>query len=212
MRDRRRGCVPLMLAVAALAYWPGMGEAQLRHGSTLTTAAGLSLGMYSGSVLGLLGTMMPCNRTLVGGRCTASGASAGGAVALAMGGLIGAQNTGDLRDRAESAGWGALAGGVVGVVMRSAVRQYQWSDALAFAAVGGAIGAASDGAWVGGAAGLAVGSLAWLVVPKAGLPEAVMLTLAGVAAGGLVDWAKGAGDANRIGTTSVGANFSVPIG
>lgn len=186
-------------------------SAQLAEASTGSTAGGLALGAYSGMVLGALGTMMPCNRTLTGGRCTASGASAGGAIGIAMGGLIGAQNRDDLIDRVENAGLGGAVGGVVGLGLMWGVRQYGWSDVAASAAVGTAIGASARGSMYGAGAGLVAGSIVWLAVPKAGLPEMLMITMAGVAVGGLVDWAQGAARANRR-DTMPGPSFRIPIG
>lgn len=202
-----------LLVVLALGLTTArQGEAQSFQGSTLSTFGGLVLGAYSGAGLGMLGTMMPCNRTLVGGRCTASGASAGSALALAMGGLIGAQNQDDLEQRFTNAGIGTLIGGVVGIGLRRGVRQYGWNDVIVSAAIGGAIGAAPTGAMYGAGAGLVAGSIVWLVVPDGGLPEFIMLTLAGVAVGGLVDWAQGASDANRPSDPAIGPSFSIPVG
>lgn len=211
MTISRRISTALLLVLAFGLAAPHSAASQSFRGSTLTTFGGLALGAYSGAGLGLLGTMMPCNRTLVGGRCTASGASAGSALALAMGGLIGAQNQDDLEQRFISAGIGTLIGGVVGVGLRRGVRQYGWNDVVVSAAIGGAIGAAPTGAMYGAGAGLVAGSIVWLVVPDGGLPEFVMLTLAGVMVGGLVDWAQGAGDANRT-DTAFGPSFSIPVG
>lgn len=208
-----RRCSAALLALALMGVTvPTSSAAQSFQGSTLSTFGGLALGAYSGAGLGLLGTMMPCNRTLVGGRCSASGASAGAALALAMGGLIGAQNQNDLEDRFKDAGIGTLIGGVVGIGLRRGVRQYGWNDVIVSAAIGGAIGAAPTGAMYGAGAGLVAGGIVWLVVPDGGLPEFVMLTLAGVAVGGLVDWAQGASDANRPTEPTFGPSFSIPVG
>ena len=201
--------VALTLALAPLAE---PAHAQVPEGSTASTAAGLALGAYSGAVLGALATMMPCNRTITGGRCTASGASAGGAIGVAMGGLIGAQNQDDLRERVEHAGLGAAVGGVVGLGLMMGVRQYGWRDVVAASAVGTAVGAASEGAMYGAGAGAVLGSIAWLAIPRAGLPEMLMVTVAGSAVGGIVDWARGAARANRPAEPAFGASFRVPIG
>lgn len=212
MTISRQLCATLFVALALSFANPSQGTAQNFQGSTLSTFGGLVLGAYSGAGLGLLGTMMPCNRTPVGGRCTASGASAGTALALAMGGLIGAQNQDDLKDRFTNAGLGTLVGGVIGVGLRRGVRQYGWNDVIVSAAIGGAVGAAPTGAMYGAGAGLVVGGIAWLVVPKSGLPDLIMVTLAGVAVGGLVDWAQGAADANRRNDPIPGLSFSIPVG
>jgi hypothetical protein len=205
-----------LIAICVVVTGVSAGSANLSgqsfEGSTASTAAGLFLGAYSGAVFGMLGTMSPCNRTIQGGRCTGSGASAGGAIALAMGGLIGAQNPGDLNGRFRSAGYGTLVGAVVGVGLRRGVRQYGWADVGAVAAVGGAIGAAPRGALIGAGVGLAAGAIVWLTLPQGGLPNIVMLTLGGLAIGGLYDWADGAANANRLADPIPGPAFSIPIG
>lgn len=208
----RPGPAPVVaLLLLLLAMGAPRLEAQLAEASTASTAAGLALGAYSGVILGAVGTMMPCNRTLPGGRCTASGASAGGAIGVAMGGLIGAQNHDDLIERVEEAGLGAAIGSVVGLGLMVGVRQYGWTDVAATAAVGSAIGAAPRGAAIGAGVGLVTGTLVWLVVPRAGLPEMLMVTLAGVAVGGMVDWGQGAARANRV-ESPFGASIRLPIG
>lgn len=205
------------VAVGLLWVLLGMPEgavAQIERapeGSSGSTWGGIALGAYSGTVFGLLGTMLPCNRTLAGARCAASGASAGAALGLAMGGIIGGQNQDAIIARAESAGWGALTGAVVGTVMWKTVRQYSYADAMMLAAVGGAVGAAPKGAGLGAGVGAATGALAWWILPDSGLPDFVMLTLAGVAVGGILDWGLGAGDANRS-EPFLTPTFSVPIG
>jgi hypothetical protein len=183
-----------------LAAFPVELSAQLSvapEGSTGSTWGGIALGGFSGTVFGLIGTMVPCNRTITGARCTASGASAGAALGLAMGGIIGGQSQEAIIARAESAGWGALTGAVIGSVMWKAVRQYSYADAMMMATVGGAIGAAPMGAGIGAGVGAAAGGLAWWLLPGRGLPDFVMLTLAGVGIGGIIDWGLGASQANE---------------
>ena len=172
-----------VMLVAGVLTTPGTALSQISRtpeGSAGSTWGGIALGSFSGTVFGLVGTMVPCNRTLAGARCAASGASAGAALGLAMGGIIGGQNQQAIIDRAESAGWGALTGAIVGTVMWKAVRQYSYGDAAMMAAVGGAIGAAPKGAGAGAAIGAATGGLVWWLLPDSGLPDFVMLTLAGV--------------------------------
>jgi len=205
---------PVFSVLVALGLIVGAEHlsAQSFEGSTASTAAGLLLGAYSGTAFGMLGSMSICNRTLQGGKCTGSGASAGGAIALAMGGLIGAQNPTDLEGRFRSAGWGTLVGAAIGVGLRQGVRQYGWTDVAATAAIGGAIGAAPRGAMIGAGVGLAAGAVVWLTLPQGGLPNMVMLTLGGLAIGGLYDWADGAANANRPLPSVPGPSFSIPIG
>lgn len=185
----------LALLLTLTAAGPQRAAAQKYEGGTWTTLGGASLGLVSGSVMGVLGTMMPCNRTLTGDRCVASGVGTGAAMGMVMGGLIGAQNTNALDIRVENAGIGVLAGAVVGVGLRSAVRQYGWTDVGTAALVGGAIGAAPVGSAIGVGAGAATGALAWWLIPDANAADMVMLSLLGLAVGGMVDWAEGAASA-----------------
>jgi hypothetical protein len=202
-------CVVFGAAIASPRHLVAQGSA-VPEGSTGSTWAGVALGGYSGTVLGLIGSMLPCNRTLAGARCTASGASAGAALGVAMGGLVGGQNQDEIVRRAQNAGWGALVGGMAGAALWKSVRQYGWADAMAVAAVGGAIGTAPQGAGLGGAVGATTGAVVWLVTPESGLPNFVMLTMAGVAVGGMLEWALTAGDANRSEPLFT-PSFSIPV-
>lgn len=187
-----------LVALCVLATLPsGEARGQTYEGNSWTTVEGAALGLYSGGVLGLVGTMMPCNRTIQGERCTASGVGAGAAMGMVMGGLIGAQNTNALDLRLESAGIGVLAGAGVGVGLRRAVRQYGWGDVGAAALVGGAFGAAPRGSLIGLGAGTVTGAVAWWLVPDSGIADFVMLSLVGAAVGGIVDWIRGAASAKR---------------
>jgi len=165
--------------------------------------------MYSGAGLGLMGSLMPCNRTLWGGRCAAAGATLGGAVGLVLGGVIGEEDRGAIEGRAEDAVIGLAVGAIVGVGLRHAVRQYEWADVAALAAVGGAFGAASGGVGIGSAAGAATGVILWLARSDAGPPDVLMFLLAGAAVGGIWDWADGASSARQ--ATSPQFSFSLPV-
>ena len=72
------------------------------------------------------------------------------------------------------------------------------------------VGAAPMGAGVGGAIGAAAGGLMWWLLPDSGLPDFVMLTLAGVGVGGIVDWGLGASRANEP-VPLFSPSFSVPV-
>lgn len=192
---------------------PRAVDAQAFRGSTASTLGGVALGAYSGSVLGLVGSVLPCNRTLYGPKCAATGASVGGALGVAMGGLIGAQNQDETIVRLEGAGVGALIGSGVGIILRQAVRQYDWEDAATLGVIGGAFGATPVGSGVGLGAGAVVGGIVWLTFPRAGLQDFILFSLAGAALGGMVDWADGASDAKReVSGTSVPLSFSLPVG
>lgn len=194
-----------------VALPPAALAAQSFRGSTLSTAGGLVLGGYSGAMFGLVGTLMPCNRTTVGNRCAASGASTGAALGLTMGGLIGAQHQDAIVARFESAGYGALVGAAVGVGLRSAVRQYQWGDVLAVTAIGAAVGAAPEGVLLGAGGGAAVGSVVWLLFDRAGFPDFIMFTVGGAALGGMIDWAEGASRVRRDERPIFTSSFSLQV-
>lgn len=214
-RLRTRAARPawLLLVWLSLVATPHAVLGQAFRGSTASTLGGLGVGAYSGAVLGLVGSLFPCNRTLYGPKCAATGASVGGALGVAMGGLIGAQNQDEIVVRLEGAGLGALIGGGVGVILSRAVRQYGWADAATVAAVGGAVGATPVGSGVGFGVGAAVGGIVWLAFPRAGLPDLLMFAMAGTAVGGMVDWADSAAKAKREGGgTSFPLSFSIPVG
>ena len=128
-----------------------------------------------------------------------------------MGGLVGAQNPSDLNGRLTSAGIGTLVGAAVGVGLRYGVRQYDWADVAAVAAIGGAVGSAPRGSGIGAGIGMATGAAYWLVMPNGGLDDFVMFTLAGLAVGGIYDWALGAANANRLMEPKFSPAFSIPV-
>lgn len=210
MRARGFG---LLLAILLAAGAPRCtwGQTTSTGGSGGAARGGMALGAYSGATLGLLGTMMPCNRTIAGSVCVASGASSGAALGLAMGGIIGGESAGDIDERYRNAGWGTAVGAVLGLVAWKGVRQYGWADALAVAAVGGAIGAAPRGALIGAGAGVLTGAVAWIGFDKAGLADFILFTLGGLAVGSMYDWVHGAAVA---GSTEPlpGPSFSIPVG
>lgn len=184
--------------------------AQSFQGTTLSTVGGAALGMYSGAMTSLVGSLFPCNRTLSGGRCSASGASVGAALGMAMGGLIGAQNQDEIVSRLEGSGYGALVGAAIGLGLRRAVRQYQWGDVVAMAMYGGAVGAAPRGSFIGVGVGAAAGGVVWLLFDDAGLPDFLLFALAGSAIGTLYDWADGAATVRRT-DPSFSSSFSIPF-
>lgn len=210
-RPRSLAATGCLLLGAFVVAAPGRVAAQSVQGSTLSTAGGALLGVYSGAMFGLTGSLLPCDRTDLGSRCAWSGASAGGALGIAMGGLIGAQNKDALLVRLEHAGYGALIGAAVGVGLRAGVRQYQWGDVLAVSAMGAAVGTAPTGTLVGAAAGATVGSVAWLFFDGSGFPDFLMFTIAGSAVGGMVDWADGAATAKRTAGPRITSSFSLQV-
>jgi hypothetical protein len=181
--------------VLAAGVAPPAVKAQADDGTAARTIGGAALGGASGAVLGLLGSLEICTRTLLGSRCPASATAVGGSFGVVAGGLLGHRSETALHDRLENAGYGAAIGAVLGVGLRAAVRQLQWGDAAAFAVVGGAIGAAPRGTLIGVAVGAAGGGALGVIRNRPVLPDAFMLMLVGGAIGGLADWAQGATDA-----------------
>ena len=201
---------PLLIGLILLAVARGHAIAQPSGGGTGSAVAGAALGAYAGATLGLIGGLLPCDRTSRARRCVIMTTSGGGAFALTMGGLIGSRDEDAVFRKWETAGIGALVGAGVGVVLRRAVRQYDWADALAVAAIGGAVGASPRGALIGASAGAAVGAVTWLLIPNTGVPDLVILTLAGLAVGGLFDWADKAAKAGEAKPITI-VSFSIPF-
>ena len=200
----------LLVALFATAFAAG-ASGQSSDGGTASAAGGALLGLYSGAGMGLVGSLMPCNRTLAGSSCAATGAVLGGAFGLVMGGVIGAENHAAITERTEDAAVGAAIGAGIGVILKYAVRHYEWADAAALAAVGGAFGAASEGVAWGAAAGATAGLVSWLARSEAGVPDVFMFLLAGAAVGSFYDWANGASAAKQATTPQFSSNFSIPF-
>jgi len=182
--------------------------AQEAERSVEGAVTGAVLGSASGATLALVGSLEVCNRTLLGSRCSAAATAVGGTLGVVAGGVLGSRSESALHDRLGGAALGAAIGGVVGAGMASVVRQYGWPDAVAFAVVGGAIGAAPRGTFIGIGTGIGIGTLAWLVRGGAVIPDVVLLMLAGGAVGGLVDWIDGAAAAGGRGPALM-STFSV---
>jgi hypothetical protein len=102
------------------------------------------------------------------------------------------EKDGSIQGRWRGAGYGALIGGIVGFGLSQGVRQYHLADVGAFTAVGAAFGASPKGAGIGLGVGAFLGSLSWMVYPKITVGDAVAISLAGLAAGGLAGWVLGA--------------------
>ena len=157
---------------------------------------GAVVGAYSGATLGLIGGLSPCNRTIRGTRCARVAAVLGGVVGSTSGAVLSYHAPDALDDRLYGAAVGALVGAAVGYGLKVGIHYYDWPDVGAAAAVGAALGASPVGAGIGFGVGLTLGSVLWLAVPGPGLPEAVALSLVGLAIGGLVDWVVGAATAS----------------
>jgi len=153
-----------------------------------TIALGAALGAYSGAGLALVGGLVPCDRS-VSRSCIRVVTGIGAAGGLLAGALVADVDQDEIERRAVSAGYGALAGAAVGLILREAVRQYGWSDVLAAAGIGAAVGASAEGAGVGLAAGVTSGFLLWKGLGAIDASDAVALGLGGAGLGGLLGWA-----------------------
>lgn len=200
------------LACAVVLFAADPLTAQETGGNGVATVGGAALGLYSAGAFGLVGSLLPCDRTLLGPGCSRVSALAGGAVGLVSGGIIGWEDTDQIRDRGRGALYGFVIGGVVGSVLEKSVRQYAWNDALLVAAYGAAVGAAPEGTLLGMGAGAVVGGLAWAFSPRGGLQDLIMFTVIGSALGGLYDWVNGAVDAHGAGGPRIQSTFSIAVG
>lgn len=170
-------------------------RAQTSEGSDWARVGGAALGAYSGSVLGVLGGLVPCNQTYAGHRCVRVTAIGGGAVGLAGGFYLGDADADRLADAAVAAGIGLGAGALVGLVAMAPAQGFGWSDVAALGLVGGAVGASGPGSAIGFGAGALTGFVLWKAVPSFEFADAVGLSLVGLAAGGLAGWVVRAADA-----------------
>lgn len=186
--------------------------AQASDGSTASAMGAGALGAYSGTVLGLVAASAACDRVLVGPVCPRAAAATGGSVGLIAGLILGSNDSAATKDRFATAGYGALAGGLVGLGLSAVVRQYGWRDLLAVSAVGAAIGASPEGAAVGFATGAAVGAVSWVVLPSFKVGEAITAAVVGMAVGGVVGWVSGAMDSSSGNAVPIGVSFSIPFG
>jgi hypothetical protein len=211
---QRFACIAVVVMLLCSGARPVSGQAT--EGSTASTVGLGALGAYSGTVLGLIGAVGPCSRLLSGAVCPRTAAAFGGAVGLAAGVVLGSNDSAALDGSLRHAGYGVLAGGLVGWGLTGVVRQYWWPDPVAFAAVGAAVGASPRGAGVGFAVGAAVGFLSWMTLPRVSVGDAISLALTGLAAGGLVGWVSEAarsrsGGDNPTSGAAVSVRFRLPL-
>ncbi|MGD8320734.1 MAG: hypothetical protein PVJ02_09775 [Gemmatimonadota bacterium] len=200
------------IALVVTLLWSGARSVsgQAAEGSTASAVGLAVLGAYSGTVMGLIGAVGPCNRLLSGAVCPRVGAALGGAVGLASGAVLGSNDSAALEGAFRNAGYGALAGGLVGWGLTGVVRQYWWPDPLAIGAVGAAIGASPKGAGAGFVAGAAAGFLSWMAIPRVSVGDAISLALTGLAAGGLIGWVSEAA-ASRSGGPALATSAALSV-
>lgn len=174
-------CIAFGLAFAA-AY---PVRAQQASATTWTAVAGGALGLYSGALLGTVGSLTPCTQTWLGPGCVRWSAVAAGAVGLTSGLLVGADNRDAVASAATGAGVGLVLGVTAGAVIKPIVQRFSWADVATVGLIGGAIGTAPAGAAIGFAIGGVVGGA---LLPRIEVPNAIGMALGGLAVGGLTEW------------------------
>jgi len=186
--------------------------AQEASGSGWAAVAGGVLGLYSGATLASFGSLVPCTQSYPGPKCVGWSAAAGGAIAATGGLLLGGADAERLGDVALGTGIGFLAGGVVGLVLRSQAQRFGWADVGTVGLLGGAIGSAPLGAAAGFGAGGVVGIILWLTVDGFDSPDALGAAAAGLALGGLTQWLVRGIDSQGSGTPVLQVTLPVGLG
>ncbi len=167
---------------------PRPATAQESGGSGWSTLVGGALGLYAGATLASFGSLVPCTQSYPGPKCVGWSAAAGGAIAATGGLLLGGADAERLGDVALGTGIGFVAGGAVGLILRSQAQRFGWADVGTVGLLGGAIGSAPLGSAVGFGAGGVVGIILWLTVDGFESPDALGAAAAGLALGGLTQW------------------------
>jgi hypothetical protein len=165
----------------------GLAGAQ-DDGSVSAAVAGGALGLFSGAILGVAGSIIPCTQTYDGAGCIWGHALGAGALGLVSGALMGAADADRVGSAAGSAGIGFLAGSAAGLILKPIAQRVGWHDVFTVGLVGGAIGASPEGAALGFGAGAVAGVLLWRVIPGGTFPDALGAALAGLALGGVGGW------------------------
>lgn len=193
-----------------LALLPGPGASQAEGGSTGAAIGAGVLGAYSGALLGLTASLIPCGQTYSGPTCAGlamlGGATAGFAAGVPLGRFDGQR----VSERFKAGLLGAGVGAVAGYALKGVIRQYGWMDVASGAALGMAVGASARGAGIGFVAGAATGGVLLAIVPDMRVVDAAGVSLGGMAVGGLIGWisdAVGAGDQTG---SPVVLSFSIP--
>lgn len=188
-----------LYTVGILCLAAESSPAQETSGSTRAAVAGGALGFYSGAVMGVGGSLIPCSQTYAGVRCVRLVGYAGAAIGLMSGVALGDGDADRVGRAYKGAGFGLLAGSVVGFALKEIVPHYGWRDVATAGGIGAAIGASARGAVLGFAAGAAVGTVLWATSPSFEVHDAVAVGLAGMAIGGLTSWVVRALDAQSDG-------------
>jgi len=202
----------LLAAVGVLALCAtARVEAQGSEHATWNTIGGGALGLYSGAVLGTVGSLIPCGQTYATARCVRLAAAGAGTVGLVSGALLGEGDPGRLGDAAKAGAIGLAAGAALGVALKPMIQGFSWADVASLSIVGSAAGASGTGTAVGFGVGAVTGLILWKTVPSFDLEDAAGLSLAGLAAGGLVTWLVRGIEAQSGGHTSGGATMPLVV-
>ena len=102
-----------------------------------------------------------------------------------------------------------VVGGAALLAVQPFLERWSWGDVGAGAVIGGAVAASGPGAAIGFGAGAIVGVATWQLIPSVKLPDAVAVTLFGLAAGGIGGWVWRAIDAKENQNSSAGAQPAV---
>jgi hypothetical protein len=175
----------VMVLLSGLAPRPAGAQA---NGSASAAVAGGVLGLFSGTILGVAGSIIPCTQTYDGAACIRWHAFGAGALGLVGGALMGRADADRVGSAAGSAGIGFLAGSAAGLVLKPIAQRVGWLDVLTVGLLGGAIGASPEGAAIGFGAGAVAGLILWRVTPGGTFPDALSAALAGLALGGVGGW------------------------
>ena len=210
MRVRRWARVVACLGTAGLVVAYATPARAQTSGSTWAAIGGGALGLYSGAVLGSMGSWLPCNRTYQSMTCVRASTVTAGVLGAASGVVIGAVDSETLGDAAVGAGIGFAAGAAAGMVMKPFLQRFGWDDVAAVGLMGGAIGASPVGAAIGFGAGTLIGVVLWQVVPSIELSDALAFSVGGMALGGITGWVYRAFDVES--AVPAAAWAAIPIG
>lgn len=172
--------------------------------------AAAALGTGAGAALGTAGAIIPCSQTRAGPECVRVVAALSGAIGLASGVSIGQADRDEIETRAVGAGIGFAAATLVAFGAGTRVQRFDWRDALAVGALGGAIGSAPEGALVGVGVGTLLGLGLWAIIPEFEVPELLATALGAMAMGALVDWSGTALDTGRAGAPAFTIRIPTP--
>jgi len=185
---RSPNTIRVTAALAAATLILAARPAQAQEGSDWARVGGGALGLYSGAVLGTVGSLIPCSQTYAGARCVRGVGILGGLTGLTAGFYLGDLDEDAVVDAYRGAGYGLLIGSAAGLVLTQVVERYNWADVAATGLVGAAVGSSAKGAAIGLAAGSIVGLGLYWAIPSFDMPNAVGVAVMGMALGGISSW------------------------